>query len=398
MNNIAVDTRDLWMDLTIIVLLFIGITRYKSLLLKSIIFISFYPTVVLLLYKYGFPMKGSLSNEYDFFSKQIREFAFYSSCIACFCLWLFLLPLRKKTFQYKRIRFSPFVRLVLAGLYMGAVILTVPRAFGINTGVNTGSIGLTISTLIVASKERKFDLASILHMCFLTLMVVFGERVDAILCLVLHLLLDGNGKYLYESYKTKFIYPTFLVIFVLGLFTETVRMKSHFTPEYVVAQVFTQRTAVDVSYIYLTGVYYYKTKGKTEKPLYNALFGMIPGKYAGIHSKYNYTFFLKDQVLDNPGGGLYYTEGVLVFGLLGVFIYPFVLSLAIRLFFNRDGPIMTMLFCLLYIMQLRMQWYGMIYIYTPAMIVFVIGWWYKGEISQMDLLRRVRRMPLSSHL
>lgn len=359
-------------DILLIVLLFLSVFFYRSILLKIILFISFYPTIVLLLCKYNYPMKGILEMQITYFTAWEKNFAFYGACIAYIVFWMTLLPLRKKTYSYPRFILKKETRLWLAFAYLVLFILTYPRAFGIDIGINSGSLCLCVSVLIIASKEKRFDLPSVVHMAFLVFALIFGERVDAILALVFHFIVAGEYE-IREAYNAKKTLPIFFIVFVIGLFTETQRMGGELDTNYVESSVLTQSTAVDVSYVYLTGVDYYKNSGTTPVPLMNTLFGYLPGKYGGVNSEYNYTIFLNNNVLPNAGGGLYYTDGLLILGKWGLLLYPFLLGMLTRFLFNKKKMKFVLPFLLLFIMQLRMQWYGLIYYYTPVILLFFAG-------------------------
>lgn len=383
-------SRSINFDITILVILLCLIFFYKSIFAKVILFASYYPCIILCLYKYRFPMKGALSINYNFFPDSETNFAFYSACIAYAFLWFFLLPIRKKNYSFIRLPLSQFARVILTFLYLIFFIISFPRTFGINVGIESGSICLVLSVIILASKVSKFDRVSVLHVVFLLFAVLYGERVDAILALIFHFIIDKDKKastnvsnIMTESYNIRMIIPLFFFVFLAGLVTETKRMSGRFNTNYIVTSMLTQQTAVDVSFVYLTGVDYYFTRGTDLQVLNNAIFGLFPGEYGGVVSKYYYTNFLSDKVLRSPGGGLYYTEGIIAFGKIGVFLYPLVFSLLVRAFFQRVEYKYILPGVLILIMTLRLQWYGLIFLYRPFVILFIIGWLADKEVKRL---------------
>jgi len=87
----------------------------------------------------------------------------------------------------------------------------------------------------------------------------------------------------------------------------------------------------------------------------------------GKHIEYNFTEILRDFLFNN-GGGLFYSEGVLIFGKMGVLIYSVVYGLLIRLLYKYSKYYWWVAFTMLVflMLQLRIQWYGFMYIYMPV--------------------------------
>ncbi|MGO4911501.1 hypothetical protein [Leeuwenhoekiella sp. W20_SRS_FM14] len=326
-------------------------------------------------------MKGILEVYYNYFSNELKSKAFYAACFGFLFFLIALFPLRNTVIRFRRIVIPSYIRVLLVFLYLIAFILTYPRRFHIDIGVQSGSICLVFSVLLICSKKSKFDFASVLHLIVLAFAILVGERVDAMMAVILHLIFDKNSEnylYLEEKISTKYFYPLMGGIFGLGILGELLRADRNFNMQYLLSSVFTQSTTVDVSFIYLTGWYYNLKHGVNTDVLLNFFFGFLPGEYNGISSEFNFTEFLRDKVMANPGGGLYYTEGIIAFGFIGVVVYGIFLAFLIRFIIvksnkNENSLFFNMLLVLILIMQLRIQWYGFIYFYTPAFLILVLS-------------------------
>ncbi|MGN8059900.1 hypothetical protein ACTJKN_26720 [Pedobacter sp. 22163] len=313
-------------------------------------------------------MRGVLNVFYDYFDGETKSFAFYTSCLAYLVTFITLYSIRNKEWRMIRIDIPFKYKMLLPFLYLISAVIGYTRAFNIDVGIQSGIFAILFSVLILTSKDKKFELTSILHILFLIFVILSGERVDALLALILHFLIgERNNTRKVSLWK---VIPIVIGMFLFAIFIDAQRAGQAFNFPFVVSSLISQQTAVDVCYVYLTGVDYFIAKGTNSALMFNTVFGALPGKYGGVLSDYNYSIFLSKNVMTNPGGGLYYTEGLLIAGIPGLIFIVFVWSLFIKFVYKRRTQIFTLIFILIVVMQLRVQWYGVIYIYKILLLIF----------------------------
>jgi hypothetical protein len=142
--------------------------------------------------------------------------------------------------------------------------------------------------------------------------------------------------------------------------------------ENILFEFYAQRTVCDVLYVFLCSTEYYLQHGSTYSVLYNFLFGgFIPSEYYGLRSEYSFGTFLHNHFAPNVGGGLFFSEGMLAFGGIGVLIYLYLLAIFIKYLFTHKGTLQTCWFLLMMIMMCRIIWYGMLYLAKPFLFFFI---------------------------
>ena len=114
----------LFFDVVILVLYLIGIFYFKSLILKIVLFVLWYPLFVLALFKYGIPMSGILAINMDTFSPEIVNYAFYSYVIGFLLFEWTLFPCRNEVYTVQSIKCDNGTKVILFMLlcFMDSVI------------------------------------------------------------------------------------------------------------------------------------------------------------------------------------------------------------------------------------------------------------------------------------
>jgi hypothetical protein len=203
---------------------------------------------------------------------------------------------------------------------------------------------------------------------------MLGERVASIVTVVILLIMNGEDK-IEEKMDNKFLYIGIIALFILGSISGFLRNgHSDFTINDILFQFYSQQTVCDVLYVYLCSVKYYLDHGMTLDVLYSLIFGgLIPGEYYGINSNYFYITFLGKNFARNAGGGLFFSEGMLAFGPIGVIVYLSFIAFFIRYFFKHRKVIHSIMFLLIMVYICRLVWYGLIYLTKSFILLFIIA-------------------------
>lgn len=369
---------------------------FKSMLLRIMLLVVMFPLCVLYLYIQEVPLVGILEISRDSFSDRTLSTAFYSYLIGAIIFLGILWPIRKRVFEYslpfkvgnKTLSFL-FIMLILSSYSL----LQIRTAEG-----GSASLYLAFSVMLIFFNKGFLKPFTILHICYILFIFSMGERVDSILTLIYILVMntvsnniapinnvDGINKINpknTESYNRLFLYIGLAGVFVIGILSALVRTGGDSSVSLILTSLYAQQTITDVLYVYLCGVDYYLSHGIELSVICNALFGLIPGPFYGVSSNYNFTFFLINNYSENPGGGLFFTEGIIAFGPFGVSLYLFLLGLSIKYLFKKGKAISNILFILMFVMFCRIVWYGIIYTYKPILFSIIIYYIIKTIIDK----------------
>lgn len=337
------------------------ILKFKSLILKLILIISWYPLLVLFIAKLGIPMPGLLGVNQANFTTTIYNYAFYSYLGGLLIYIKMLYPLKNKIYNYSvlncsfKIRFLIFLFCCLSSI----PLLNIHNGSG---GIQSGTFYLIFNCLLLLTHKKK-DLIWGLQLILLLTIISLGERVDSIICIVL-LLINKMDKKVEESYNPKYIYIGGFCFFIFLVAIGFWRTGSTFNQMQLLSAIYSQQTVCDVVYVYLTGVSYLFDYG----PAYEVLINPIIGIVTSVSSPYYYTNLL-GKYMRNPGGGLFCTEGMLFGGWIGVVLYFYLLGLLFKYLLHKRNKWKNGIFILLTIMQCRIIWYGFVYTYKPIILL-----------------------------
>jgi hypothetical protein len=203
---------------------------------------------------------------------------------------------------------------------------------------------------------------------------MLGERVSSIVTVVVLLIMNGKDT-IKEQADNKFLYVGIIALFIIGSISGFLRGgRNDFTVDDLLFQFYSQQTVCDVLYVYLCSVGYYLRHGTTPEVLYSLIFGgLIPGEFYGVRSGYYYTTFLGNNFARNCGGGLFFSEGMLAVGPIGVIVYLSFIAFFIRYFFNHRKVIHSIMFLLIMVYICRLVWYGLIYLTKSFILLFIIA-------------------------
>jgi hypothetical protein len=300
----------------------------------------------------------------DTYSSIEIEKAYYAYVIAEVLFIVILLPLRNEIYEYRPVRISNGVFMFL---FLCLIISSYPVLLihsGKENVVKSGSLYLMFNILLLLSKQHFFSFRTFLHFAYLIIMISLGERVDSILAVVILLVINGDNLRQKEQYKKKALYMGLISLFSLAVI---VRSQSNHLQELLIS-FYSQATVCDVLHVYLCSVKHYVVYGAEYSVLGNLFFGLFPGTFYGLTSNYNFTSFLNNNFVPNAGGGLFFSEGMLVFGPVGVILYMVLMAVLIKYLFKHKTRLHSTLFLLFMVMMCRIIWYGFIYTYKPVIL------------------------------
>lgn len=364
----------------------LGLLRFNSIVLKFILFAYWYPLVPMTLFLFDFPVGRAIDmiGRPLYFSYALEAF-FYSAigyAVVVFVVWQF----RDVYVKLPRFRSGESFRVFITLLLCVVALIAYPKSFGISSSRwnllpgQWSVLYLAINVFVLLSFRSIKSISSILHIVVLLIVIKGGERVDSIVVLLWYGFFEvqqGRTDYFIERKLSLKLVAFLLGIFIVGVVAGLSRTGGSLDFLVLAYSVVAQHTVTDVVHVYFSSFHYVDKVGINFYPLLNELFSLIPThSLGGTLSIWNFTRIL-DGHIPNPGGGLFYTEGVLIFGKLGVIIYSLLYGLIIRLFLKHLN-LYSFLFVVFFIMQLRIQWYGFMYIYTTTFVVLSVLFVYKG--------------------
>ncbi|MBN2395327.1 MAG: hypothetical protein JXC36_02560 [Candidatus Atribacteria bacterium] len=364
-------------------LLFSGVLifAFKSYIIKAILFVFWYPLLPMCLFSIGIPLSGSIE---IFGRSAYGEFAidgFFLALLGFLVLISVLWKYRRSKIKIKRLIIGERTRILIILLLMVVSIIAYPKAWGIGTSrwnllPGTWSvIYLAINGLLIISISSIKSFSTIIHLLLLLFVIKGGERVDSIMPLFLIVSLESdkeNKSYIIES-EIGIIKVLFgLAVLVLGIYVGYSRLGNQFSFGLLLHNIIALHTVTDVIHVYLSSFYYVNNYGINLFPIINETFSLIPlHPWGGGGNEFNFTEILRGKVY-NYGGGLFYTEGVLIFGKMGVLIYSFLFGRFIKILLKFDYQLVSVFMVMFLILLLRVQWYGLVYLYTPVLALLII--------------------------
>lgn len=353
----------------LLLILCLSIFRFKSVILKLILLISLYPLLQLFIFLNDIPLSGIIDFNSYLFSEKAVHLAFNSYLAGEYIFFIILWPLRNEIYSYKPINIG-------SGMHFTLLILFIISSYSVfqirSESGGTASLYLVFSTLLIFCKKGGVrNVYTLLQLAFLIFVIMMGERVDSIMAIVLLIVLDKDGEEIIEKYNKKFLYSSLLLLFVVSIISAFIRSSMEYDLNSLARSFYSQQTVADVLFVYLCGAEYYVSHGFAPEVLNNLFFGYLPGEYRSVTSSFYYGRFLINNFADNPGGGLFFTEGLLAFGPFGVPIYLSLLAITLKFLFKSKNRISVLVFILFFIMICRIMWYGLVYTYTPIVLLVI---------------------------
>ncbi len=360
----------MFLELLTVISIFASIITFKSIIIRINLFVFAYPIFIMFLMKQGTKMSGIMSIMFDRYD-QYLDTAYYWSVLGYIVLILVIWPVRKKRLSIKRLDITEGSRFILIILLLLLGIIVWPEAFGIYgygrfnllPGGAWSGLYTLVSSLLILSSKGLSSWSSRLHLALCLFIIFRGERVDnLVVVLALFTLSPTEGGIIKETNKVirfAIIAFPFMIIVSLIRIVQILGLKTVLDNWlfYATATLYKQHTALDVTHVYLSAVAYFHEMPSKWYALFNSVLSMI-----SLNSnKLDYVFITK-EIIPNAGGGIFYSEGVLAFGVFGVIVYSAFFGIALRYGIKGESLFAKSIIVLLLLLCFRFQWYGGIYI------------------------------------
>ena len=338
---------------------------FKNIFLKLLLVVLWYPMLILALFSCGLSMPGIIGVYESRLQGEIANTGALLYIIGYIVFCLILFPLRKNNYVFPKLKVSGVTRSVLFVLTaLGALPLLNTHS---ETGIKSATFYLVFSIILLTTHVKK-DPIWFFHLCLSLALIALGERVDSLFIVVFLFFVKGKN-FKADVTKNKKIYLGGLVFFVLLVTIGFRRGGEELSYSVLLYSFVSQRTVCDVVYIYLTSISYIADYGCRLDVLQSLFFGLFPGQ--GVTSPLYYTNVLS-KYMDNPGGGLFFTEGVLALGHWGVPLYFGGVGLILRKVLTTKAKFGLFMFLMICVMSCRLAWYGLVYIYKPLLLFYLI--------------------------
>lgn len=361
----------LFIEILIIIVEIIFILKFKSTLIQLVLLVSFLPLITMIAFMNGLPVPGVLSLHRNVFTPNIINTGFVLLSLSNFALIGILYPIRNKIYQYTPFKCTNFTYICLLFILIISAIISYPRVFGLDFNIDLSTIYISTNTALLLCRRPRNNLGTIIHSLILFYVIIGGDRVDSIVAIVFLAIINIQDNLAKESIKKTYLIIGGVTLFILSVISGIIRDGNSVSIITILYSFYAQQTVSDVLYVFLCSIGYYYEHGQNLSVLGNLFLGLFPGPFYGVVSEYNYTIFLIRNYLPNPGGGLFYSEGMIAWGPVGVLLYSTVYALSIKLLFKSNKRISVALFILSFSMLCRIQWYGFIYSYKPILFTLI---------------------------
>ena len=323
------------------------------------------------------PMYGVISIVGLKYYEPLIPYGLTGTLIAYFIVALGLLKYRKIECSFSTVRIDEASRVILVMAAIVIAALAWPRVFMVSNrrfnaipGMSWGAIYSVLSILLLLTHVSFRYLSSILHICLLVFIMGRGERADQLMVLGMYIVFVGSEIRKERTVNIKLIIGG-LVLFLCMTAIGAIRVVGidnfikHFD-HYLSIAFYSQQTAQDVTHVYLTSVWHYFNKPLFLEAFLNTPSSIIPGiPTGGTSSEYNYIQHLR-EFIPSAGGGLFYSEGAMNFGVFGVAIYSIMFLLLLRYTIQGKSLLSGVLLLSIFTLIFRAHWYGLLFLVKPV--------------------------------
>lgn len=347
------------------------ILNFRNIHLKLLLFVLYYPLIVLFFANIGLPMVGLFEIYKDYFSIEIVEVAFWSYCIGFLLVLIIINEIKELPMSFYYIDIGNNVRfLLLFFLLLSAIPIVYTHGSSI-IGTKSSSFYVSFAVFLLMSHKSR-DLIWFLHIVICLSLILIGERVDSIMQLLYLFFIKNDNRSLDYRFTIKHLFLGILLFSILVF----VRANDNFDINTLISSFVSQQTVCDVTYIYLTGIDYFYEMGSNFDVLKCLITGWLPG--GGITSDNCFTNILREY-MPNMGGGLFFTEGAMILGPIGVCIYMAIYGFVLKFLFVSKNIFFKVLFVLSFVMMCRFCWYGYLYTFKPILLVLFFAIIFKNN-------------------
>lgn len=383
---------EFYLNILLLFTLLSGVFFFKSIYLKFCVFVFFYPIVTLFCVKFNIPLFGIITAiGSKFFTQNIADYAYAWSITGYLVFISTLWSVRNQRIEFDTLKINAETRLILLICHAVFAIVAYPRAFYIADyrfnllpGGGWASIYSLFSILIILSSKKKFSLIEIIHLAITFFVILGGERADSMLILLFMLIYRGDEVKKEIRLNIKFFsIATLSVSFFLIVGAMRHKALDFLLNNYgdilplvgtlLLTSLYNQQTVSDTAHVYLSSVWGYFNDQGSYMTLLNTPFTLFPmTPLGGATSPYYYQQWIHPYI-PNAGGGLFYSEGALNFGLSGVIFYAFLLGFIIKKTLISKKLFGHLAFVALFVLQMRIQWYGFLYMMKPFVLLYLFS-------------------------
>lgn len=362
----------LTLEICIIILEIFFILKFRSVILQLILLVSFLPLVTMIAFMNNLPVPGVLALQKKIFTTEILYTGFVLLTLSNVILISILYPLKNEIYKYTPFKCSNLSYTILLLILITSAIISYPRVFGLDFGIDLSTIYISANIALLLCKRPRNNWGTIIHLFILFFVILGGDRVDSIVTIVfLGIIAKKQTNEAIESIKKSYLLIGGISLFTLSVISGIIRDGNSVSIISILYSFYAQQTVSDVLYVFLCSIGYFYEQGHNLSVLGNLFLGIFPGPFYGVVSEYNYTIFLIKNYLPNPGGGLFFSEGMIAWGPAGVLLYSTIYALCMKKLFGSSKRISVALFILSFSMLCRIQWYGFIYSYKPILFTLL---------------------------
>ena len=362
----------LTLEICIIILEIFFILKFRSVILQLILLVSFLPLVTMIAFMNNLPVPGVLALQKKIFTPEILYTGFALLTLSNIILISILYPLKNEIYKYTPFKCSNLSYTILLLILITSAIVSYPRVFGLDFGIDLSTIYISTNIALLLCKRPRNNWGTIIHLFILFFVILGGDRVDSIVTIIfLCIIAEKQTNEAIESIKKSYLLIGGISLFTLSVISGIIRDGNSISIISILYSFYAQQTVSDVLYVFLCSIGYFYEQGHNLSVLGNLFLGLFPGPFYGAVSEYNYTIFLIKNYLPNPGGGLFFSEGMIAWGPVGVLLYSTIYALCMKKLFGSNKRISVALFILSFSMLCRIQWYGFIYSYKPILFTLL---------------------------
>lgn len=357
---------------------------FRNTTLRLALLIFSYPLFHLLYLKNGgVPIRILDYGDNYYYPYYTYAYWVYISSFILFIVPLYFSNLRMATNSRFYFVISKDLYLILLITFILCALMAHPWSFGFGERREQTSLsgffnGLYVSLFIICALTKPINIQPRIAILFLLAvpfyLIVSGERVNNLLMIFVFLKFSPLVTDKLVSFTKG--YKGLIVLFVCvlaALFAGNIR-EANFSSEYNaldLVSIFNYITAMESLHVYIASFWYIDTYGLDSSSFINFLHSFIPfSEYGGAGSPYFYEKLIK-EVIPTVGGGIFLTQFIISFGIVGAFVFSLLFSFLL-IILNRVNNVYTYLFYVLFItMAFRFFWYGSIYIIPSLYTLFI---------------------------
>lgn len=353
---------------------------FRDFFLRGMYLVMFYP-LLFMAYVSATGEEGRLiavwSGHYSAYFP--RAFWMYFFSVTAF--FLPFLPVRNRTFSVPRLRVSFGFYAILVLLFFMASIVAYPWVFSLSAhresilpGNAWNSFYLVLFVILIIGFSPRFRLLLLGAIAAASMVVVYGERADSAMMLVLaaFFLLTATPRVNKLSPWQWGLFAISVSVLLVGLLVVgELRDKGEVVYSTLPSKLLSHPTVADATHVFYSALWYRDGYGTTLDPILNILYSLIPfhplGGAGSPHSPPN----LLKPYMANAGGGLFVTGFYLAGGVPLALLGSFTLGFAVQSLWTARALLWQAAFLVVFLLSFRVFWYGPFYVVKPIYVLIL---------------------------